>query len=112
VGDILTFGVPVGTVHCGEWESHHSVLFSTMAGTSEMKRYGYRGPFVLFLRKAQGGDAQLVQGLLPAGGAGLQGIFPIDLPVISKEEDQCYGVLPGTLEWCDASSKPARPQSS
>jgi hypothetical protein len=102
VGDIMTFGVPVGTVHCGELESHESVSFSTMIGTSEFKNGGHNGPFVLFLRKAQGGDAQLVQGLLPAGGAGLQGIFTLELPVISEEEDRCGGVLPGEVEWCDA----------
>lgn len=102
VGDILTFGVPVGSVHCGETETHKSVYFSTMIGTSELKGYGSDGPSVLFLRKAKGGEAQLVQGLIPAGGEGLQGMFPIRLPVKFDKSDRCNGVLDGALEWCDA----------
>ena len=102
VGDVLTFGIPMGTVHCGETESHHSVSFSTMDGTSDLKGYGYVGPYVLFLRKAQGKEAQLVQGLFPAGGEGLQGMYPIQLPPTSEESRRCNGVLPGHLEWCDS----------
>jgi hypothetical protein len=36
--------------------------------------------YVLFLRYAQGDETQLVQGLLPAAGEGVQGIFWIQVP--------------------------------
>jgi hypothetical protein len=102
IGDTLTFGVPVGAVHCGEAESHRSFFFSSMIGTIEWPRGNEVGPFVLFLQKARDKEAQLVQGLMPTGGEGLQGMLPIRLSPTSEESSRCNGVLPGALEWCDA----------
>ncbi len=102
VGDTLTFGEPVGVLRCGETATHHFVDFSTMIGTADWPFGHSSGPFVLFLHKAQGKDAQLVEGLLPAGGAGLQGMFSLQFDVKSTEERRCDGQFPGTLEWCDA----------
>jgi len=53
--------------------------------------------YVLFLRHAQGEETQLVQGLLPAGGEGLQGEFHIYIPHYPSDADKgCRDVLQGT----------------
>jgi hypothetical protein len=109
VGDTLTFGVPAGAVHCGMTESGQSVYFSTMAGyyspafrTYVWKSNFYSGPYLLFLRHPQGKETQLVQTLLPTGGQGLQGMFPIPLSPTSVEASRCNGALIGSMEWCDS----------
>jgi hypothetical protein len=102
VGDVLTFALPAGAVDCGETEAHKSIYFSTMAGTTEWKNNYYPGPYVLFLRQAQGKEKQMVQGLFPAAGEGLQGMFPVVVPVKDEAASRCNGALPGSLEWCDS----------
>jgi hypothetical protein len=72
-----------------------------MTGTIDWKG-NFFGPYVLFLRQSQGNDAQLVQGLFPAMGDGVQGMYPIRLPLQSEAYRQCNGVLDGSLPWCDA----------
>jgi hypothetical protein len=73
-----------------------------VAQTPDWKRDFYVGPFVLFLRQSQGKESQLVQGLLPAGGAGLQGMFPVDIAANDEAINPCTGIPPGSLRWCDS----------
>jgi hypothetical protein len=100
VGDELTFGIPAGTVQCGESPTSPAI-FSTMVLDGDWKGTFF-GPYVLFLRQSQGNDTRLVQGLLPAAGDGLQGMFPIQIPVKSEADRECNGVLDGSVQWCDA----------
>ena len=110
VGDILTFGVPAGVMQCTDSESHRVAQVSAMYGVFDRKygKFGkyvwqkdyYIGPYILFLRHAQGEEAQRVAGLFPTAGEGLQGMYPVDIPVAGEEERQCTGVPPGSLDWC------------
>jgi len=102
VGDVITFGIPVGGVRCGETESHQSINFSTMVGTAEWKRKIFDGPFLLFLRHPQGKETELVlvQDLIPSAGNGLQGMFPIHIPPQDDAINQCTGVPPDSIRWC------------
>jgi hypothetical protein len=60
--------------------------------------------YVLFLRHAQGDEAQLVQGLLPAAGEGVQGIFWVQVPypTYPGSERYCADVLHGSVQHCDS----------
>lgn len=79
-GDVLTFGRPGGYVECKPFGSFDS-FFEVMPGGNKLDA-PLQGSFVyvLFLRHAQGDEAQLVQGLLPAAGEGVQGIFWVHVP--------------------------------
>src|ERR1700761_5714969 len=105
VGDTLTFGVPAGAVHCGWTDSRQSSVYvSTMKGTNEWQdNLLYDRPTILFLRRPNGNETQLVQTLLPATGGGLQGIFSISLPVSDyKTSNKCASLKSETLKWCDS----------
>lgn len=102
VGDVLVFGVPAGTLAC---EPSSSEGFT--------RRFEVTGPYiarhnlyVLFLRQSQGPETKLVQGLLPAAGAGVQGIFEIPLPTPrprqTNAEDYCAGILGVNVPHCEA----------
>jgi hypothetical protein len=104
-GDTLVYGVPVGTLYC---EPSQQGIFT--------RRFEVNGPltsngptlFVLFLRQSKG-DEKLVQGLSPAAGEGVQGIFQIQLPGFPAipgidSEDYCIGGGNGNVnvKHCDA----------
>jgi hypothetical protein len=102
VGDAILFGVPAGTVRCGETESHESISFSTMVGSAEWKNNIMGNPLVLFLRQPRGSDTQRVHGLIPRAGAGLQGVLAIQFDSTDEAGNKCTGDTPGTLQWCDS----------
>ena len=110
VGDVLTFGVPWGGVHCGSEspkERGSSLVFFTLTGGPDWLGIASGGPFILFLRYSQGEEAATISGLRLAGGNGLQGVFEVDRP---KPGDDCYAVLPGSGQRCstalDSSPEP------
>ncbi len=89
-GDTLIFGVPVGSLPC---EPPSPGIFT--------RRFDVVGPYfakpflyVLFLRPSKGHETKLVQGLFPAAGEGVQGIFQIPVPSGPRinPEDYCAGV--------------------
>jgi len=95
-GSILTVGEPGGLVECSpnRGESLFSAVPKGKFLNGLAKEYAVQ---VLFLRHAQGEETQLVQGLLPAGGRGLQGRFDIYVPHNPSAADRrCWGVLEGT----------------
>jgi hypothetical protein len=105
-GDVLTFGRPGGHVHCKPLGSDDS-NFTVMPGGNNLDE-PFDGSFVyvLFLRHAQGDEAQLVQGLLPAAGEGVQGIFWTQVPPPTHPccdvERYCADVLHGSVQHCDS----------
>src|SRR6266567_1110319 len=101
-GDALIFGVPVGSLPC---EPSSPGIFT--------RRFDVRGPYiersnvyVLFLRQSKGNETKLVQGLFPAAGEGVQGIFqiPVHVPVppVVFAEDYCVGLAGVHVQHCDA----------
>jgi hypothetical protein len=70
--------------------------------------------YVLFLRYAQGDETQLVQGLLPAAGEGVQGIFWIQVPPPHTPAATWRGTAltfcTGACNTATPTSKPARVQ--
>jgi hypothetical protein len=98
VGDLLTFGVPWGGVSCRlPGKENSGVGFFTLTGGSNWLGIAGGGPWILFLRHAQGNEAQMISGLRLTGGDGLQGLFQVDRP---RRGDDCYAVLPGTGQKC------------
>jgi hypothetical protein len=110
VGDTLTFAVPAASVNCGSTEDGGHASFTTLVGFRSpalrgallWKRNIYFGPYILFLRHPPGKETELVQTLLPAGGGGLQGMFPIKQNPTSEEARHCNGQGIGLMEWCDS----------
>lgn len=102
VGDVVTFGVPAGRVNCGRSESGHAVYFPTIAWDADWKNMVLGQPKVLFLRRPRGEETRIAQSLIPTGGGGLQGVYPIHISPTEEAEPKCTGVLPGTLKWCDS----------
>jgi hypothetical protein len=104
-GDVLTFGRPGGLVDCKPGQ-----FVSTFDVEPKWNKLDtpFKGPFVyvLFLKHAQGDEAQLVQGLLPAAGEGLQGIFWVKVPTpphpCCDVEKYCTDVLHGSVQHCDS----------
>jgi hypothetical protein len=99
-GDTLVFGVPAGSLPC---ETTTPGIFT--------RRFDVEGPylsrpnlFVLFLRQTKGEETKLVQGLFPAAGEGVQGIFQIPVPVPPdiSAEDYCAGIGDVNVKNCDA----------
>jgi hypothetical protein len=78
-GDVLTFGRPGGLVDCKPGPDDST--FAVLPGGKNLDA-PFHGSFVyvLFLKHAQGDETQLVQGLLPAAGEGVQGIFWVQVP--------------------------------
>jgi hypothetical protein len=60
--------------------------------------------YVLFLRQSKGNETKLVQGLFPAAGEGMQGIFEIPVPGGPQinAEDYCVGNQDVNVQHCDA----------
>jgi hypothetical protein len=103
VGSTLTFGRRGGIVECSP--NHGEKLFSAVPKGKflpGLAKGGYGGLYVLFLKHAQGEETQLVQGLLPAAGEGLQGVFQIEVP--TEWNQYCLGVLGGNgnVRRCDS----------
>jgi hypothetical protein len=99
-GDILVFGVPGGSLPC---EPSSPGIFT--------RRFDVGAPYldrahlyVLFLRQSKGNETKLVQGLFPAAGEGVQGIFQIAVPVplASNGEDYCVGIWDVNVPHCEA----------
>jgi hypothetical protein len=107
-GEILTFGIPYGTVSCGPPGPNHSSVTVLMGEGDDWHGVDYngRGPYayVLFLRRSAGNEAQSVQGLRLAAGDGVQGMFLIHVPVPtpSDPERYCGDALKGNVQHCDA----------
>lgn len=99
-GDILIFGVPAGSLPC---EPSSPGTFT--------RRFDVSGPYfakpnvyVLFLRHSKGNEKKLVQGLFPAAGEGVQGIFEIAVPngPWIDPEEYCAGVGDVNVPHCVA----------
>jgi hypothetical protein len=99
-GETLIFGVPVGSLPC---EPSSPGIFT--------RRFDVSGPYfakpnvyVLFLRQSKGNETKLVQGLFPAAGEGVQGIFQIPVPSGPRiaPEDYCAGVGDVNVPHCVA----------
>jgi hypothetical protein len=106
-GDILTFGFPGGYLRCELSSVFPS--FSVLLGGTDYDRhndyeYHLDGPdaFVLFLRKSEDNEKQLVQGLRAAAGEGVQGIFPIEIPFPSDAFDKCFDRRSNNVQPCDS----------
>jgi hypothetical protein len=108
-GDILTFGIPYGSVGCGPPGPNHSDV-TVLPGEGDdwggVDNFGRGGPYayVLFLRRSAGNETQLVQGLRLAAGEGVQGMFLIHVPspTSSDPERYCGDALRGNVQHCDA----------
>jgi len=77
-GDTLTFGWPFGNLYCDEGRtSWFDVEPDEDFGVADPDggNYFFDYVFVMFLRQPKGEETQMVQGLLPAAGEGLQGWF-------------------------------------
>jgi hypothetical protein len=107
-GEILTFGMPYGTVGCGPPGPNHSSVTVLMGEGDDWHGVDNngRGPYayVLFLRRSAGNETQSVQGLRLAAGEGIQGMFLIHVPVPtpSDPERYCGDALGGNVQHCDA----------
>jgi hypothetical protein len=107
-GDVLTFGRPGGHVHCKPepFDEPFDSTFDVMPGGNNLDdAFGGSFVYVLFLKHAEGDEAQLVQGLLPAAGEGVQGIFWVHVPTptYSDVERYCAGVrLHESVQHCDS----------
>jgi hypothetical protein len=108
-GDVLTFGVPSGSVDCAPSGPNHSsftVLRGEGADWQGVNPGWGEGPYVyvLFLRQSAGDETHLVQGLRLAAGEGVQGMFLIHVPVPLPfdAEKYCAGVLDGSVQHCDS----------
>ena len=79
VGDLVTFALPQGSISCGEYS------VGTDTGRDEHNQsktsidYFRDGPYLLFLSRSLGTDANLMPGLRLTGGEGMQGIFSLHL---------------------------------
>jgi hypothetical protein len=104
-GDVLTFGRPGGLVVCKPGPD--GFFLHVMPGGNKVDA-PLHGSFVyvLFLKHAEGDEAQLVQGLLPAAGEGVQGIFWVHVPPPTHPccdvERYCADVVQGSLQHCDS----------
>lgn len=112
VGDVLTFGMPFGTLPCEPASPHEftrrfevspdDIGIPPSLGLPETDSFAY----LLFLRKSKGDETNLVQGLRPAAGEGLQGIFliPVHVPVPPNvyAEDYCLGLQGVKVQHCNA----------
>jgi hypothetical protein len=111
-GDSLTFGIPFGMLSCEPPSPHdftHRFEVSPADfgvppsfGLPETDSFAY----LLFLRQSKGDETKLVQGLWPAAGEGLQGMFliPVHVPVPPQisAEDYCLGLQGVNVQHCDA----------
>jgi hypothetical protein len=88
VGQTIVFSVPTAMLNCAiNGPDLGSPAFETR---SDDERWGLgggepEGPFVLFLRHAQGPERELTPDLRLAGGDGIQGMFWIDYYVIKAD---------------------------
>jgi len=100
-GDKLTFGVPFGELPCDQPPHNNQSSFFVQPDDFALKS---GGPYawVLFLRQSKGKETLSVQGLRPAAGEGLQGMFLIQLPVPkpSYTENRCSGFPNEPVEHC------------
>jgi hypothetical protein len=108
-GDTLIFGVPFGRVSCEPTTSEPILswfevtpdgswfLWPDPDDVSGVDVAGGPNVFTLFLRRPDSSETQLIQGLLPAAGEGLQGLFAIQVPetLPSEAEQNCSGVPSG-----------------
>jgi hypothetical protein len=103
VGATLTFGRRGGLVECSP--NRGESLFSAIPKGRFLSGLELSGfVYVLFLRHAEDKETQLVQGLLPAAGEGLQGEFTIYIPDYPSDANRrCWGVLDGTGNFQDCS---------
>jgi hypothetical protein len=93
-GDTLTFGVPYGEVSCEPTGRFDGSIFSVMPddfGVPAPEPFAWVS--VLFLRQSKDEETQLVQGLRPAAGQGVQGMFTIKTPAPTQNEPvrECGG---------------------
>lgn len=101
IGDLLTFAVPWGAISCASSEPQprgSAINAATLTADAGWKGIGRPGPWILFLRQSRDGETQLTPGLRPAGGDGLQGLFP----VTNISDRNCFGIVPGSIERCTA----------
>jgi hypothetical protein len=121
-GDTLIFGVPFGLVSCEQTASQPilssfevmpdgSWFLNDQDNDSGVAVVGGPYVFVLFLRRPNSSETQLIQSLLPAAGEGLQGRFGVQVPetLWSDAEQICSGVPDGAgvrpdidVRQCDA----------
>jgi hypothetical protein len=100
-GDVFTFGVPGGLIECALPGHKGSFFWVQPGGNDWLDPISGSYAYVLFLRAAMGDEAQMVQGLLPAAGHGVQGMFLIKVPFPNAER-YCASVMAGTVGECDA----------
>lgn len=102
-GDILTFGMQEGTIHCAAPRSSFWVMPGEGADDWNWPALGPYA-YVLFLRQSKGQETKLIQGLRPTAGEGVQGLFSIrvPMPVATDPEAYCADALQGNVEHCDA----------
>lgn len=104
-GDTLTFGIPVGMIHCDPAPPFHGPTFWVHAGDFTDFTLAPESVYVLFLRQSKGNETQWIQGLRLAAGGGVQGIFQIDVPENrygSKPPTDCNQVGNWSVQRCDA----------
>jgi hypothetical protein len=94
LGDVLTFAIPNASIRCGMEKNEISGTVTAPGPPTQWSlswNYGLQGPYLLFLRRDNTG---LADGLLPAGGEGMQGVFIVDptrdLTDIHSELFDCF----------------------
>jgi hypothetical protein len=70
----------------------------TLTGGFDWQQIPYAGPYLLFLRQSRGDETQIMPGLRPTGGGGLQGFFVLQ----SGYDFNCTGVVPANTAKCTA----------
>jgi hypothetical protein len=99
-GDTLTFGWPFGNLYCDEGRtSWFDVEPDEDFGVADPDggNYFFDYVFVMFLRQPKGEETQMVQGLLPAAGDGLQGWFWIKV----DSQRPCMSIQDEDVQRCD-----------
>jgi hypothetical protein len=77
VGDILTFGVPRGDVHCEPPPVRSGPFVGAQTLNFDWLGPGSLGPYILFLRHSRADETDLLPGLRLIGGDGFQGFFSV-----------------------------------
>jgi hypothetical protein len=77
VGDVLTFGVPRGSVNCEPPPVHSGPFVGAQTLNSDWLGPGSLGPYILFLRHSRADETDLLPGLRLTGGDGFQGFFSV-----------------------------------
>jgi hypothetical protein len=98
VGEKLTFAVPAATLNCdAETIAPIGPAFSTLTEGEVSLPYG---PYVLFLRHAQGEEKEVTPDLRLTGTDGIQGMFDIRIDPNAQIRRLCNGVLDDSTDKC------------